>query len=226
MRPLAPRDADELHRFHEFIHRTLRDDSALYRRDREFFEDVLRDAGRIVGVFAEDRLIAYATICYRDVEHSALAPDLRRPLADGTVVAQFEGAAVHPDFRGNRLHYRMGGWRMVEARRGASRHVLVVVSPASPYSLRSHLRHRLRVGGITVDEDGPNFLLHRDLEAPPTSPEPPFGDVALADFGGHRAMLDRGLEGFAVEGGEEEVRVRYGAREGAPEEAGGSGPGR
>lgn len=209
MRPLDSGDVDELHRFHEFIYRRLRDPSALYRRDREFFAEVLQGGGRIVGVFAEGQLIGYATVCYRDVRSSTLAPDLHRPLADESVAAQFEGSAVHPDFRGNHLHYRMGTWRMEEARRSGSRHVLVVVSPASPYSLRSHLEHRLRVAGITVDEDGPNFLLHRDLEAPLESP-PPVGDVALTDFGGHRRMLARGLEGVELASLEDGFRVIYG----------------
>lgn len=197
LRELAPPDLDGVVRFHREVIASLDDPASMYPRDRGFFADVLGGRGRLAGGFHDGRLIAYATLRLPRGPEAWLAQPLSLPEAECGVVAQFEGSAVHPIYRGHALQYHLNAWRVRFARDAGARHALALVSPTSPFSLRSHLRHGLRVAGVYVDRDGPNFLVHRDLHAPATPPRP-IERAPLTDFERHRDLLRRGLRGVAL----------------------------
>ncbi len=117
---------------------------------------------------------------------------------------------MHPRARQMGLYQHLLVRRVRLARILGYHHLTAVVSPLNPPSLSSQLHIGLRVVGVKVDQDGPNFLLYTDSRAPGVKPEPPVTRVPIGDFEAHRAALNQGLAGFRLERGPDARKVVYG----------------
>ncbi len=206
---LGPEDLDPICDLHRFIHSTLEHPETLYPRQRNYFHRILNGEGRLFVAVCEDRKIAYVTLRFPGHSSENYGWDLGLPADELSTMAQLDGAAVHPDYRGSRLHNFMSIRRIRLGRLLGYRHFSALASPMSPYSLHSHLVSGLRVKGIKVDEDGPNFLLHMDSRARVENPGAPEVQVAIDDFDGHRKALDQALEGYHLDRGNAPPRLAY-----------------
>ncbi len=206
---LGPDDLDLVLDLHRFIHSTLEHPETLYRRQRSYFQRILDGEGRLLAAVCDDRTIAYVTLRFPDHSPDNYGWDLGLPADELPNMAQLDGAAVHPEYRGSRLHHLMSIRRIRLGRLLGYRHFSALTSPMSPYSLHSHLASGLRVKGIKIDEDGPNFLLHMESRARADNPRVPEAHVAIDDFDGHRDALGQGLQGYRLDRGDGPPRLAY-----------------
>ncbi|HCB14519.1 MAG TPA: hypothetical protein DEP36_13275 [Gammaproteobacteria bacterium] len=186
----------------------------LVRADPEaFFADHFTGEGRILGVFADDRLIAYAILSLPagpDYRYDRFVEDLGLPASDWCRVAQLTGVAVRPEWRGNRLHRRLCEWRLELARAAGRWHIAAVSAPGNLYSWRNLLAVGLRVTGIKLLGGAQlRYLFYTDLRgSPPLDPATGL-IVEVSSIAEQRILLTKNYWGYAVVMDRDTPHMRY-----------------
>lgn len=174
----------------------------LIRTDSDaFFAAHFGGAGRTLGVYADDTLIAYAILGIPtgpDYPYDRFGDDLGLPDAERTRVGQLIGVGVLPEWRGNGLHFQLCQWRLDLGRAAGCWHAAAVSAPGNPHSWRNLLAVGLRIEKLKLlGGDKLRYLFHADLRAaPPLDPATAVA-VAAMDLAGQRALLERGYQGYA-----------------------------
>jgi len=215
MRFVQEAELDDLYALHVYVTSQVHHPHAFRPDERNFMEQQIERRGRTVGVFGAGGIVAYAAISFPDGDRDNLGRDLPLPSSELSRVADYDGSAVHPDWRGNRLQQRMTDVRHRWALRHGRYHILGTVSPFNPVSMQNFLALGCRVRNLKRKYGGMlRFIIHRDLrDAEPASLDPrSLVDVPLADMDRHDAMLRRGYEGFEVAFSSNSAALRYGLR--------------
>lgn len=212
MRFLREEELDEAFRLHQFVVSGMKHPHMFRADSKTFMAQHIESRGRTVGTFCDGRLAGYAAISFPDGDPDNLGRDLPLPEAEIAHVADYDGSAVHPDFRGNRLQLRMTDMRHRYALAHDRYHILGTVSPLNTVSLSNFLGFGCRVKNFMIKyNDMQRFIIHRDLRdavAPPLD-SATFVDVPLSDIKRHRALLRQGFQGFRVVPGADEAHLRY-----------------
>ncbi|MFO1113117.1 MAG: hypothetical protein U1E35_04355 [Rhodospirillales bacterium] len=222
MRFVRPEELDELHQLHQLVASRVHHPHAFRLDSRSFMEQQIERRGRTVAVFCQGKIVAYAAISFPDDDPDNLGRDLPLPEAELAHVADYDGSAVHSDFRGNRLQQLMTHMRHRYALLHDRYHILGTVSPFNPVSLQNFLDLGCRVRNIKQKYGGmARLIIHRDLREALPSPLEPHSivDVPLAEVEQHRSVLLQGLEGERVVWQGKEAALRYGRARPACEKA-------
>jgi hypothetical protein len=158
------------------------------------FENFFSDFGCAVGVFAEDRLVAYGLLSFPGSEGDNIGALLELRREDLSLVAQLESSAVHPDYQGNGLQETIIRYRMDYASHAGYRHAVGHVSPRNPVSLSNVLGCRLF--GKRLAERKPGylrFICHNDMSRQDILVDGTVIDIALDDLAAQERALAEGL---------------------------------
>jgi GNAT superfamily N-acetyltransferase len=183
------------------LHRTVRAAIApelLCRESDDFFIDHSGRVGNILGLFAEDRLIAYGVLGLPPVGEPSFADDFALTAGDRAAAATVDGAAVLPEWRGNRLHRRLVAERLRRAREQGRRIALSTVAPGNLPSLRNLLAEGLTIRALRARFGGMRYLVRRDLDRPPAAPPQSGRWISVHDVAAQTEALDRGEIGWAL----------------------------
>lgn len=201
MRFIRHEELDALFRLHQVVVAGLHHPH-LFRPDtRAFMAKHLEARGRTVGTFVDDELVAYAAISFPNDDPDNLGRDLPLPPDEFGHVANYDGSAVHPDFRGNGFQQRMTDMRHRYALAHDRYHILGTVSPLNARSLGNFLAIGCRVKNIKEKYGGMlRLIIHRDLrdERPSTFDPASVRDVPCAAIAWISGLLHEGFEGFQV----------------------------
>lgn len=171
---------------------------------RAFFVDHAGRIGRLIGLFDGDRLVAYSILGLPGPGDPNFGDDHGLATQALARVAHLDGAAVHPNFRGNGLQRRMIAWRLAAARAAGRTIALSTVAPGNVASLASMLSEGLQIRALATRFGGLRFLMRRDEDGHRhegrAAPEPeaierwvPVGEVRVQE-----ALLGRGWVGLAL----------------------------
>jgi ribosomal protein S18 acetylase RimI-like enzyme len=176
----------------------------LFRADsRDFMARHIDERGRTIGTFADGRLVGYAVISFPDDEPDNLGRDVPLPAEEMPHVADYDGSAVHPDFRGNGLQLRMSELRHRIALARGRHHILGTVSPDNPASLGNFLRFGFQVRNLRNKYGGAlRLIIHRDLRRPQLEVPGTVAEVPLTDTEVIGALLRQGHIGTRVVAGD------------------------
>lgn len=213
MRFVRHEELDALHRLHQAVVAGLHHPHLFRPDSRAFMSQHIEARGRTVGIFVDRDLIAYAVISFPNDDPDNLGRDLPLPPEEFAHVADYDGSAVRPDFRGNRLQQRMTEMRHRYALANDRYHILGTVSPQNAYSLANFLAIGCRVKGVKEKYGGMlRLIIHRDLrEDQPIAFDPDsLCDVALDDIARITIRLRHGFEGFQVIRGQGRPHLRMG----------------
>ena len=213
MRFARPDELEELYKLHQLVVSRVHHPHAFRPDSRSFMEQQIERRGRTVAVFCDGKIVAYAAISFPDDDPDNLGRDLPLPEEELSHVADYDGSAVHPDYRGNQLQQLMTHMRHRYALLHDRYHILGTVSPLNPVSLQNFLDLGCRVRNIKQKYGGMvRLIIHRDLREatpPPIDPRTVI-DVLVSEVGQHRSLLLRGLRGFCVLWEGKEAVLRYG----------------
>ena len=162
LRFLTSDDLSDLVELHQTVLRNL-PHRHIFRSDQpDFLADHIERRGATVGAFSEGRMLGYAIVSFPHQDPDNLARFTDLSADEALRVAHFDGAAVHPDFRGNRLHKTMNQIRGHYALLAGYHHLMGTVSPLNPYSLGNHLDAGFQVIGQAVCYgDMQRYIIHR-----------------------------------------------------------------
>lgn len=205
-------DADDVPAVIE-LHHDVREAVAadlLCRETDRFFIDHVGRCGRILGLFAEDRLIAYGVLGFPSPNEESFADGFGLTVAERASVATIDGTSVAPRWRGNGLQKLLIAARLEEARAAGCRIAVSTVAPGNLPSLHNLLSSAMTVRALRHVFGGLRFLVRCDLDVP--IPAPPLEGrwIATTDTDSAAAALDAGGIGWTFEEAADGSRIWYG----------------
>jgi len=174
-----------------------------------FFADHIARIGRILGLFAEGRLIAYGVLGLPKPNSRGFANDLGLAAADRIRVAHIDGISVRPEWQGNRLQRVLTAWRIREAAVAGRSLLITTVAPGNTASLLNTLAEGLTIRGLRQKFGGWRYLMVRDLNDD-LSPPPAGGRwIDAADIEAQDRLLADGWVGWRAKPGQGGMRVWF-----------------
>jgi len=171
---------------------------------REFIlNEVLdKNKGRAIGVYANNRLIAFRTVSFPGKSPSNMGAELGLPEDELDHVVHLEATVVHPEYRGNRLQAKMIKHTFNIVYKLGYYHILCTVSPFNYPSLKNVMDAGLVIKALGRRE-GPyegkwRFLLHRDLRFTGTKEYRSSIEVENEKLHKQQEILSKGYEGFLL----------------------------
>lgn len=137
----------------------------------QFIQEELIKKAFIIGVFSEEKLIAYRFITFPEGDAMNLGEDLNLPKEELRKVAHLETTIVHPEYRGNGLQRKTLEHGIEEIRRKGYRHLCTTISPKNYFSINNIMSASLVIKELKYKygskPDGSDaklrYILHRDL---------------------------------------------------------------
>jgi len=176
-----------------------------------FFRRILSGAGRVIGVYRDDALVAYGVLQLDLPPSEDARPLLGLSLNDS--LAKLAGASVLPREWGAGIHNALINQRIAEARRLGIAHLYSTSAPGNAPSWENLLDAGFRVRGLIEKYGGQlRYLLYLDLSAPaPVEIDGAWCDTT--DSEKQRLLIANGLSGIgwrrSPDGGRE---IFYGGR--------------
>ncbi|MBE0531153.1 MAG: hypothetical protein IH626_10010 [Rhodospirillales bacterium] len=174
-----------------------------------FFADHMSRIGRTLGLFAEDRLIAYGVLGLPGPADPNFADDLGLAATERARVAHIDGIGVRPEWRGNRLQRVLTAWRIREAVLAGRSLVITTVAPGNGASLRNILAEGLTIRALRQKYGGWRYLMVRDLNTPVVPPPDGGRWIDAADVITQEHLLAAGSIGWKAESAEAGMRVWF-----------------
>ena len=165
---------------------------------RAHFEMHMGEGGWAIACFlASGPMVAYGLLALQLPSVALMAGILG---SDASKLCTIDGMAVHPDWRGRRLHEVAIDRRLRHAASLGRTAAAATVAPWNVHSLRGMLRVGFEVRRLAFLYGGqPRFLVHRaiadGLPVPQAPPRHTTLSLPVADVPGHQAALADGLVG-------------------------------
>lgn len=172
--------------------------------EEKFFQEILRLERSVIGVTAEEELIAFSIIRIPGLADDSLGKDLNMREEELIKVAHLQAAAVHPAYRGNGLQRKLTSAHLRVIEDMGYEHVCCTVSPKNPVSLANYLSCGLMIEGLRPKMQGWwRFILHKNIL------HPNFADmerpvdineikIQISDIEGQLDLVKRGFKGFKI----------------------------
>jgi hypothetical protein len=169
----------------------------------DFMKRHMGPQGVVLGVFAEDRLVAFRNIYYPDpwdVEWN-LGVDLGLPEKELANVANLQMVCVHPGFRGNSLALKMNRVSLGLLREwGARHHICATVSPYNIWNIPVLLSSGFRIAKLKNKYGGKvRYIVHQDLSRPFHFDDGSAVQVRLDDLAAQQKWFGSGYYGVALD---------------------------
>ncbi len=190
--------------------------------DDLYLREIFRRERSVIGVTAEESLIAFSIIRIPDLSPDNLGRDIDLPGEDLCKVAHLQAAAVHPAYRGNGLQRKLIFAHLCVIEEMGYEHVCCTVSPKNPVSLRNYFSCGLIIEGLCPKMHGWwRFILHKnirlanctDLEVAVDLNESGVqredSRILISDIEGQLDLLRRGFKGHKISSLPEGVEVFY-----------------
>jgi hypothetical protein len=207
-RRLETADLGDVIALHHIVRQTVGRDLLCFETDA-FFADHVDRKGRILGLFAEDRLIAYGVLGLPGPQDPNFGSDLGLSADAQENVAHLDGASIAPEWQGNALHRRLIAWRLDEARATGRTIALSTAAPGNLPSLNNLLPEGLTIRAIRSKFGGTRYILRRDLDR--ARPDVPSGGswIATDDLPAQEKALEDGQIGWMLS--KDKSKVWFGA---------------
>lgn len=204
MKLLRTDQLDMVMKLQQKVYDQIGDEEVFQLTTKEEFEIRAQQKGRIIGVFAEEELIAFLALYFPGKEEPEnLGRDVNLDRDELDKVAYFESLAVDARFRGNHLQDKMQQEAYDLALEMGYRHLMATVSHKNFYSLRNMVDFRFKVGALKEKYGGKlRYILHRNI----------FDEVSVkfnksiavknTDVAKQQELLNDGYVGYQVHPGE------------------------
>lgn len=168
MRFLESSSLPDLLRLQAIIAENLPSPDIFVLHEEDFFREILSNPNSAIGLFAQNRLIAYSILLIPVYSGKAmpdnLGKDIALPPEDLLKVAHIQAIAVHPAWRGNGLQRDLAQAHLKIAEDMGYYHICCTVSPKNNISLANMLSCGLKIKALVPKFQGWwRFILHRDL---------------------------------------------------------------
>lgn len=203
MRFLDKSNIDQMIELQDEVVKNLNDAETFVKDSRDFISDILNDEmGRAIGVFADNRLIAFRTISFPGSSEANMGRELNIPEEELDRVVHLEATMVHPEYRGNRLQAKMmkHTFRIIDAL--GYFYVCTTVSPFNYPSLKNVMDAGLTIRTLSQRggqyENKWRFLLFVDTRYSAAKKFRDHIEVKNGRLARQQELLNQGYIGFAL----------------------------
>ena len=127
---------------------TLENRNSLAPLSEEEFRHILLDGGSMVGVFADERLIAFRAMLVPGDDHEHLGHDIGLDPSEHPSIIYQEISNVSPFYRGHRLQSLMATVLMEQSRAGEFKYVCATVAPFNIASLKDKFSQQMEIAAL------------------------------------------------------------------------------
>ncbi|WP_318616620.1 GNAT family N-acetyltransferase [Sporosarcina sp. YIM B06819] len=209
IRRLHPEDVTAILRVQQEVLYVLDDPKSLSTLSEEEYAYILSGGGKMVGVFADGRLVAFRALLVPAIDEEHLGHDIELDPTDLASVVYQEISNVLPRYRGYRLQKLMGDILMEQLRKEEFKYVCATVAPYNIASLRDKFAQQMEIAALKRKYGGLLryvFVkhLHEDAKVYETEQDIPMQNTKL-----QQKLLAEGWRGTGVSGGPDGWLVRY-----------------
>jgi hypothetical protein len=201
MQFLGIKDLEQILNVQSIVEQKLNNPELFQTDTKDFIVNMLDNKnGRIIGVFAEDSLIAYHTMLFPYQDTHNLGIDLNLKKSELDKVAHLESSAVLMDFRGNSLHSKMQSHLIHYAKKLGFKHLGVTIAPNNYPSIKASLNLRLYILRLKEKYGGKlRYIFYQNLDSPLKIDEYTQIEVKNTDIDKQKTLLnDEGFCGFST----------------------------
>jgi len=214
MRFLAESSLSDLAALQSLVVSNLHEIEIFMPHDEEYLSRIFQTDLSVLGVLAEEKLVAYSTIRYPGTGKDNLGRDLHLAEEDLKNLAHLQAIAVHPHFRGYGLQRELAAAHLQVLESSGYEHICCTVSPKNPVSLNNLLSCGFRVRALIHKFTGWwRYILYKNKNWPVTgAAQAPTGDetaLNCLNIESQRDLIQRGFEGYRVEGNGEKSEIFY-----------------
>jgi hypothetical protein len=168
----------------------------MYRRERGFFDKLLRWSGWMIGVFCDGNLVGYVGLRLPIASYSSQARCLAFLGVESGTLVEGAGCGILPSFRGQGLFCSLLQASDQFGARLGFHFRSAIVSPNNLKSVRALLRSGYYVASYIEDSDGDNYVMLKHLRPKVMLRHSPALKAHLEDAERNSYLLRQGLCGF------------------------------
>lgn len=198
LRYLTTTDLPEILELQTAVYEALEDKDRLEPLDREEFLTILEGDPLMVGVFHQEKLIAFRAFLNPAADEEELGRDIGLTEEDYAQIIYSEISNVHPDFRGNHLQTRMGKCIMEQLNASAYRYVLATVAPGNIPSMKDKFALGMRIYNVKEKYGGKlRYIYCNDLQKSNGSVKEQ-REINMEDIDGQAKLIKNGYIGTGM----------------------------
>ncbi len=199
----------ELEALQAQVYAALPDKNTLQPLSTEEFQNILNGNGLMIGIYAEDLLIAFRALLDPKEDPEHLGKDCGLDDAQLSRVMYQEISNVSPDYRGHGLQRLMATIIMDAMDVERFDYVCATVKPYNIPSLKDKFAQQLVVKGLKLKYGGKlRYIFFKDLKNPsPTYTESIW--ISMGDTSGQQRLLKDGFVGTTLQKKDDDFVVLY-----------------
>lgn len=209
VRHLTLEDLPTIEALQQKVYEALPDRTVLQPLSTEEFELILGDFGLMIGVFVEEKMIAFRALVEPPIDEEHLGYDCGIPEEKLSRVLYQEISNVDPAYRGYNLQKKMAKWTMDEIDLSRYDYVCSTVKPLNIPSLKDKFSQNLVVRALKIKYvDKLRYVFFKDL----TKAAPAYNEQVkhlMSDIEGQQALLKNGYVGTSMVQENDEWYVVY-----------------
>jgi GNAT superfamily N-acetyltransferase len=189
---------EEVKELQEIISQSLPDKEIFRLTTVQEFKEHLGQERSVIGVLAEDDLIAYDIISFPGEGAENFGSDIDIFPEELKKVAHLKAVVVHPDFRGNGLQRSLSRVHLEVIRDAGYEHVCSTVSPKNWISVENYFANGFVIKGLKIKYGGLlRYIMYKNIYKP-FNPRPKAIFVESRDIKCQKDLLNRGFAGYKL----------------------------
>ncbi len=190
---------EEAKELQDIIARNLPDKEIFRLTTIQELKELLEQQKSVIGVHADDCLIAYNIISIPGEDEDNFGADIGISSEELAKVAHLKAVVVHPNFRGHGLQRKLARIHLEVLRDAGYEHVCSTVSPKNCISIENHLANGFVIKGLKVKYGGwLRYIMYKNIYKP-FRPGLEVIAVEFTDIERQKNLLKRGYVGCKLE---------------------------
>ncbi|MFS0784002.1 GNAT family N-acetyltransferase [Bacillus sp. 1P06AnD] len=178
----------------------------------EEYQYILSGKGLMLGVFADDRLIAFRALLVPDTEEEHLGIDAGLDKNDLKKVIYQEITNVHPSYRGNGLQKLLAGLIMdtLTKETGRFKYVCCTVAPGNIPSLKDKFGQGMEIAALKLKYGNLlRYIFIKEIKGSGKADRTEKVSCLMSDIAGQQKLLADGFTGYSLKEKEGRHEVLY-----------------
>ncbi|ASN06049.1 GNAT family N-acetyltransferase [Virgibacillus necropolis] len=194
----------------EKVKHALQSPATLEPLSKEEFNVILSGHELMIGVFIEEKIIAFRAMLDPEVDDEHLGIDAGLLPEELPKVIYSEISSVDPDYRGNGLQMYMGKLLMKRIDVKRFQYVCATVAPLNIPSLKDKLSLGLKIVALKEKYGGKlRYILIKDLTAKPEDTLTDETFILSTDITEQQKVLEAGFRGVSIKEENKELYIGY-----------------
>ncbi len=198
LRYLTTTDLPDILELQTVVYEALEDKARLATLDEAEFRSILEGEPLMVGIFHQEKLIAFRAFLNPVADEEGLGKDIGLTKEHAAEIIYSEISNVHPDYRGNHLQTKMGEFMMEQLDTTKFRYILATVAPGNIPSMKDKFALGMRIYQVKAKYGGKlRYIYCNDLALKDTGSKEQ-REIDIKDIGGQIKLIEEGYMGVEM----------------------------